>query len=464
MAFFRDRYEAGRALATKLLAYANRPDVVVLGLPRGGVPVAFEVAQALRAPLDVYVVRKLGVPGNEELAMGAVASGGVVVVNSEVVDALGISEDVIVAAARVEMAEIVRRERLYRNGRPAPELTGRTVILVDDGVATGSTMVAAAAALRRRGPKSVVIATPVVAAPTVRALEAAADEVVYLDAPESFVAVGQWYLDFTPTTDDEVRELLAGHATRERPREPASVRSVSIPAGRATLSADLVVPGEPQGIVLFSHGAGSSRKSPRNQFVAEVLEKAGFATLLLDLLTEGEEASEQSTGHLRFDIGLLARRLGEATDWVKREPATAGLSIGYFGASTGAAAALVAAAERNRDIGAIVSRGGRPDLAGPALALVRAPTLLIVGGNDPEVLELNREALRLLRTQKRLEVVPGASHLFEEPGALERVAELAAEWFEDHLAVAGSQADLPRSHRVDEGSTGRPGAGRHRSW
>src|SRR5258707_8863103 len=193
MAVFRDRYEAGRALTTELLAYANRTDVVVLGLPRGGVPVAFEVARTLRAPLDVYVVRKLGVPGNEELAMGAVASGGVVVVNSEVVDALGISEDVIVAAARVEMAEIMRRERLYRNGRPAPELTGRTVILVDDGVATGSTMVAAAAAFRRRGPQRGVLATPGVAAATVRALEPASDEEVYLDARESFVPVGRGY-------------------------------------------------------------------------------------------------------------------------------------------------------------------------------------------------------------------------------------------------------------------------------
>jgi putative phosphoribosyl transferase len=436
MQIFADRYQAGRLLATKLRAYAGRADVIVLGVPRGGLPVSFEVARMLHAPLEVFMVRKLGLPGHEELAMGAVASGGVIVVNDEVVGALDIPDEIIEAVAERESAEIARRERIYRDDRPPPDLTDRVAVLVDDGIATGSTMYAAATALREQGAARVVVATPVVAAPTVPALQQVADEFVYIEAPENFVAVGQFYVDFTPTTDDEVRELLAGHAERAKRRPEVPIRAVAVSAGGPILSGDLAIPTDPQGVVLFAHGAGSSRHSPRNQFVAAVLQEAGFATLLMDLLTEQEEASERFTAHLRFDIDLLARRLIAATDWISAEPSTRDLPIGYFGASTGAAAALVAAAERSDQIAAVVSRGGRPDLAGPALSRVRAPTLLIVGGNDPLVLDLNRQALEEIRAETRFEIVRGASHLFEEPGALERVAELAAEWFEDHLPAA----------------------------
>ena len=203
------------------------------------------------------------------------------------------------------------------------------------------------------------------------------------------------------------------------------------------LSGDLVVPDAATGIVLFAHGCGSSRHSSRNRYVARVLQKGGFATLLLDLLTPAEEQVDLRTLHLRFDIGLLAERLIQATDWVQSEPATRGLAVGYFGASTGAGAALVAAAERPPMIHAVVSRGGRPDLAGPALPRVQAPTLLIVGGDDPEVIRLNREALAKLRCEKQLVIVPGATHLFEEPGALEQVSELALNWFEKYLTRQG---------------------------
>jgi putative phosphoribosyl transferase len=201
----------------------------------------------------------------------------------------------------------------------------------------------------------------------------------------------------------------------------------------ADLEGDLVVPGSASGCVLFAHGTGSSRHSPRNRFVAEALHERGLATLLLDLLTADEEQAERRTGHLRFDIGLLAGRLAAAIDWVGGESETAELPLGLFGASTGAAAALVAAADRPNGVGAVVSRGGRPDLAGEALGRVRAPTLLIVGGRDAPVLDLNREALEALGAPGRLEVVPGASHLFEEPGTLELVAELAGEWFDRQL-------------------------------
>jgi predicted phosphoribosyltransferase len=213
---FHDRTDAGRRLAAKLQRLAGRDDVIVLALPRGGVPVGFEVARALGAPLDVFLVRKLGVPGREELAMGAIASGGVRVVNEEVVRMLGLGEDELDAAAADELAEMRRREEAYRDGRPAPDVTGKTVVLVDDGLATGSTMRAAVQAVRKLGPKRVIVAVPVGAGDTCRAFRDVADEVVCLHAPEHFYAVGNWYEEFTQTTDDEVRELLATSTTADR--------------------------------------------------------------------------------------------------------------------------------------------------------------------------------------------------------------------------------------------------------
>ena len=210
---------------------------------------------------------------------------------------------------------------------------------------------------------------------------------------------------------------------------------VQVPAGAITLDGNLGVPAGARGIVLFAHGSGSSRHSPRNRYVAGVLRAAGLATLLMDLLTADEEAIDLQTQRLRFDISLLADRLVGATDWLAQNPETRDLTIGYFGASTGAAAALVAAAQRPDAVGAIVSRGGRPDLAGAALARVRAPTLLVVGGNDISVIGMNQEAMAQLHVETKLEIVPGATHLFEEPGALEEVARLAREWFERYLSV-----------------------------
>ncbi|WP_203350357.1 dienelactone hydrolase family protein [Streptomyces sp. S-9] len=209
--------------------------------------------------------------------------------------------------------------------------------------------------------------------------------------------------------------------------------SVTVPSGAAALRGDLEVPAGARGVVLFAHGSGSSRLSPRNRAVAGVLRRAGFGTLLLDLLTATEEDEDAATGRHRFDIGLLAGRLAHAVDWLEDRPDAVDLPVGLFGASTGAAAALVAATERPRRVSAVVSRGGRPDLAGDALGLVACPVLLVVGGADPEVLDLNRRAARRMSAPHRLDVVPGATHLFGEPGALERVAELAAGWFGEHL-------------------------------
>lgn len=203
--------EAGEQLADRLQQYADHDDVVVLALPRGGVPVGFEVARALRVPFDVFVVRKLGVPGHEELAMGAIASGGVRLVNHDVVNALGIPESVINSVAQTELAELDRRERLYRDTRPPANLTNKTVILVDDGLATGSTMRAAVQAVRQQHPARVIVGVPVGATETCRELSREAEEVVCVRMPEPFVAVGLWYRDFTPTSDNEVRALLGGH-------------------------------------------------------------------------------------------------------------------------------------------------------------------------------------------------------------------------------------------------------------
>jgi dienelactone hydrolase len=210
-------------------------------------------------------------------------------------------------------------------------------------------------------------------------------------------------------------------------------RLVQVPAGTVTLEGNLTLPEEAQAIVLFAHGSGSSRHSPRNRYVARVLNEAKLATLLIDLLTLHEEVIDTRTAHLRFDIDLLAERLVDATDWLTQFPDTKHLPIGYFGASTGAAAALAAAAVRPDVVGAVVSRGGRPDLAGSTLPRVRAPTLLIVGGDDGQVIELNRAALAQLCCEKQLVIVPAATHLFEEPGALDEVARLARDWFQRYL-------------------------------
>src|SRR5918997_2036781 len=423
---FRDREDAGRRLAERLSRYRDeRP--VVFALPRGGVPVAYEISRALGVPLEVLVARKLGAPGQPEFGIGAVAPDGVRVLNEEVVRRLGIPDEYVERITERETAEVERRLRHFRGERPEPEVRGRTVILVDDGLATGVTARAAVRALRRLEPRRLVLAAPVCAAQTAELLGPEVDELVCLEAPPDLGAIGFWYRDFSQTSDEEVIELL------ERARREEGERAVKVPTGPVELEGSLGVPEGARGVVLFAHGSGSGRHSPRNRYVARALQRAGLATLLIDLLTPEEERADLRAGHLRFDIGLLAERLAGATEWLKDNPETRSLRIGYFGASTGAGAALVAAAKRPREVGAIVSRGGRPALAGDALPLVEAPTLLIVGGNDVPVIGMNEEALGRLRAEKKLEIVAGATHLFEEPGALEEVARLATGWFWRYL-------------------------------
>ncbi|WP_329191266.1 phosphoribosyltransferase family protein [Actinacidiphila glaucinigra] len=431
---FTDRLDAGRRLAARL-EYLKDEDVVVLGLPRGGVPVAAEVAKALGAPLDVCMVRKLGVPFQPELGMGAIGEDGVRVINSEVVRATGVTSEELAQVEHRERTVLEQRGRRYRGDREPVGLVGRTVVVVDDGVATGSTARAACRIARARGVARIVLAVPVAPSEWTERLGGEADELVCLDTPRHFYAIGQFYTDFSQVDDGEVVACLGRAAGRPHGSSTGTVlpdREVDVSAGAVRLRGQLTVPGDATGLVVFAHGSGSSRHSPRNRFVAAGLNRAGLGTLLFDLLTEDEERDRANV----FDTGLLARRLAAATGWVREQPGAEGLAIGYFGASTGAAAALCAAAQQGARIAAVVSRGGRPDLAGPWLPSVSAPMLLIVGGHDHMVLDLNRQAQARLFCENRLVVVPGATHLFEEPGALEAVTELARDWFTDHLAPA----------------------------
>jgi putative phosphoribosyl transferase len=446
---FADRIDAGRQLASRLEHLRGQP-VVVLGLPRGGVPVAAEVAAALNAPLDVIIVRKLGVPFQPELAMGAVGEDGVLVTSPEVIGATRITASALASVQAREQAEVEARAARYRAGRPRLDLSGKVAVIVDDGIATGATASAACEIARAHGAARVVLAAPVAPEGWEDRIGARADEYVCVDTPPHFFAIGQFYADFTQTSDAEVTRLLDGvtappvSGQARLPRQArGSDRSGHVPddfsragavvepiAGATRLAGYLTVPAGAQGIVIFAHGSGSSRQSPRNRRVAGILTEAGLGTLLFDLLTPAEELHRANV----FDIALLAGRLSDVTAWLRAQPAAAAAAIGYFGASTGAAAALWAAAEPGADIAAIVSRGGRPDLAGPRLAAVTAPTLLIVGGLDTAVLDLNRRAEADLRCDHDLAIVPGASHLFDEPGTLDAAAQLARDWFVRHTA------------------------------
>jgi putative phosphoribosyl transferase len=439
---FANRRDAGRQLGARLRGLSvERP--IVVGLPRGGVPLAYEVARALEAPLDVLVVRKLGCPWQPELGVGALGEGGIRLLNQELVRSTGVTEQQLDAVAVREGAELEHRVRRYRRDREPMPVAGRTVIVVDDGLATGFTARAGIEVLRHRGARRIVLAVPVAPRDTLAELRTIADEVVCLYSPSEFRAIGRFYDDFTQTTDAEVATLLdAVPAAAGVAPPPTDDRSeeVVVAVDGLELPGTLDVPAGATGIVLFAHGSGSSRRSPRNVAVAGALHAGGIATLLFDLLTPDEARSRERV----FDIELLAERLTGATRWLGTRPDLAPLRAGYFGASTGAGAALWAAARLGDEVGAVVSRGGRPDLAAPRLGEVTAPTLLIVGSRDTAVLDLNDRARRQLRCPNQLAVVPGATHLFEEPGTLEQVAALARDWFVRHLAGAA-----PRSGRAE---------------
>jgi putative phosphoribosyl transferase len=439
--YFSDRRDAGRRLAERL-RHLRGQDVVVLGLPRGGVPVAVEVARSLAAPLDVIVVRKLGLPCRAELAMGAIGEDGVLVVNEDVVELAAVEPTQLTAVERRERAELDRRAQLFRGGRPRTPVSGRTVVLVDDGIATGATARVACQVARAQGAARIVLAVPVCSPRTAESMRPTVDELIVLETPSDFVAVGHAYDDFRATDDAAVVELLqrspepAVGAVSAAADAPVRNEDVEVMAGPARLDGHLTVPEHPLGLVVFVHGSGSSRHSPRNRYVAQVLQDAGLATLLFDLLTPDEERDRAAV----FDIQLLAERLARVTAWVRERDECQALPLGFFGASTGAGAALWAAADPRVDVAAVVSRGGRPDVAGSRLAAVRAPTLLLVGGRDHVVLQLNEAAAAQLRCEHQVVVVPGATHLFEERGTLEAAARVACDWLVEHLARAPSHS------------------------
>ncbi len=437
---FADREDAGQRLADRLEYLRDQP-VVVLGLPRGGVPVAAEVATRLGAPLDVIIVRKVGVPFQPELAMGAVGEDGAAVTSPDVIAMAGVTDQELATVQSRERAEVAARAARYRAVRPRLDLTGKVAVVVDDGIATGATAKAACQIARAHGAARVVVAVPVAPPGWEDRIGSGADEFACVLEPPRFFAIGQFYEDFSQTSESQVLAVLRG-AVASAPQPEADLRQdsdsagppgldpeVEPMAGTTRLAGNLAVPAGAAGIVIFAHGSGSSRHSPRNRYVAATLNEAGLGTLLFDLLTPAEETDRANV----FDIGMLAGRLTQVTAWLRAQQGPE--PIGYFGASTGAAAALRAAAAPGADIAAVVSRGGRPDLAGPQLAEVTAPTMLIVGGHDAAVLDLNRSALAELRCEKDLAVVPGATHLFEEPGTLAEAATLARDWFLRYLPV-----------------------------
>ena len=425
-----NRRDAGQKLAERLKKM-NLQEPMVVALPRGGVPLAYEIARAFGVNFEVLVVRKIGAPFQPEYGIGAMTEGGYYWIDKEAALAVGATEEEIQKIVEKEYRELTRRIELYRDGRSLSSVKGETVIVVDDGLATGVTARVACHYLKAQGAKKVILAVPVCSPRTANLLRAEIDEVICLEEPEFFRSVGQFYNDFTQTTDEEVIRLLG---MRE-------VKEVDISDGAGTsLPGSLMVPPAAKGMVIFAHGSGSSRLSPRNQQVARVLNEAGFGTLLFDLLTPSEAADRANV----FDVPFLANRLVIATrwlkNWLKTQEKSKDLPIGYFGASTGGGAALWAAAELKNEIAAVVSRGGRPDMAIRRLPEVTAPTLLIVGGFDESVIQLNRQAMKYLSTSKLI-LIPEAGHVFEEPGKLEAVAKEAVAWFLEHLSKKTKSTD-----------------------
>ena len=428
---FSGREDAGRQLG-QILRQLELDDPLVYALPRGGVPVGAEIAKMLGAPLDLLLVRKIGAPGNPEVALGAIVEGAQseVVINENVRRLSGADDAYLEKAVAKQREELARRKEIYLGDRPRPSPDGRTVIVVDDGLATGATMKAALIGLKRGKPARIVVALPVAPETALDDISDQADDVICLHPAKAFRGVGGFYRDFHQLSDDETVALfnqVPSGAAKPPQVGQTHKRQVSIPP--MDLAGDLTVPPDPRGIIIFAHGSGSSRQSPRNTHVADKLNAQGFATLLFDLLTPAEGLDRRNV----FDIPLLADRVVEACMWVAAEPDIADLPLGLFGASTGAGAALVAAAELNGRISAVVSRGGRPDMAIDHLPMVISPTLLIVGSLDHEVIALNEKALAALTCIKELNIIEGAGHLFEEHGTLDRAIDAAAAWFKSHL-------------------------------
>jgi predicted phosphoribosyltransferase/pimeloyl-ACP methyl ester carboxylesterase len=418
---FQDRNEAGRMLAA-FLKERNYERPVVLGIPRGGVPVAIEVARALGGELGVVVARKLGAPGYAELAIGATTASGVSYVNSEIAAAVGATDDYIAAEKARQVIEAQRREQLF-DGRRRPNVKGRVVLVVDDGIATGATAIAAVRAIKAEGASKVVLAVPVGPPPTIERLRAEADEVVCLHEDENFGAVGQFYVDFAPVSDDEVVRLLESAS----PRSQAPIeRRVEVKRGGVRLVATLTTPRGrgPFPLVIFVHGLGSGKDSPRNVVIASRLQDAGIATLLFDLSGHGESSSDPEDGmeaYVRDTEAMFA--------WALEQPEIDKNAIGIAGSSLGATIAAHAQAEGRVSPLTMVLRA--PPMEPAEFRAVSVPSLVLIGSHDPLRFGVERGVAGC--PQLTLSVVEGASHLFEEPGTLEQALERTAKWFHEKL-------------------------------
>lgn len=428
---FNDRKHAGELLAEKLketLSAEDHSNSIILALPRGGVPVAFEIAKAFQIPMEVLIVRKIGHPLQPEYGVGAIAEEGFYWMDPNATLVTEHFTSQLNSIIENEKKEIERRVELYRNNTLLPSLEGKTVILVDDGLATGATARVAIQFIKSKGAKKIILAVPVCSDDTMNLLKSETDAFIFLQKPSPFLAVGFFYHDFQQVSDNEVIDILSEVRAMAKDSKQNSLTVIIPNEGGIRTYGFLNLPADLKGIVIFAHGSGSGRYSKRNQQVSAALNQSGIGTLLFDLLTP-EEAEDPAN---IFNIPLLAKRLSAAFLWIKQQNFGKEIAIGYFGASTGGGAALWAAADLKNEITAVVSRGGRPDLAMDRLPEVNAPTLLIVGDLDYPVIELNKKALDFLK-KGELVLIPGATHLFEEPGTLEQVAEIATEWFIKHF-------------------------------
>jgi putative phosphoribosyl transferase len=473
-ATFRDRGAAGRVLAQGLGGYRGQPGVIVLGLARGGAPVARAVADALRAPVGVVVARKVGVPGIAEVALGAVAEGGHCVIADTVAWYLGVPARIVDRLAARERTELERTVAMYRLHLESLDLRGRTVIIVDDGLATGATMRAAIRSVRDRHPERVVVAVPVASRPAADEVQRDVDDLAVVVMPPRFHSVSASYQNYSPVSDEDVLSLMGQPARRVSPyvrdisdRLGAALtrsdkplrdteRTIGIPAFDATVVGELGVPGfgrlrtrgerpeEVRGLVILANTSGGSRNGYMERYLAGRLRLSGYATLRLDLLTRGEQFVNEADASLRFDLPRAAARLACACEWAEREGVAGAHRTILIAGGDGAAAALVTAARRPGRVSAVVTRGGRVDLAAADLGHVRAPVLLIAGADDLDALRRNSGVLERLYHGAVSIRIPRAGSTFEEPGALGAVAEHTVGWLDQldaqHRLAGSSRA------------------------